>query len=176
MAAQRDGGGGGGGGGGGVRLLIVQCSADHVGLISPAEDAGVAVHELPLEDRSHPPQLEKPELAAALAAIERARAEGADVLVSCKVGVSRSTGVVLAHLMEGGERLTLREAWLLDCGARPMACPNPGFVEQLMRREVRLRGERSSLPPEALVGHPLFVYTYDSEQDGMRRLRNAGGW
>ena len=160
---------------GGTRLLIVQCSNEHRGRIPADTGAGLWVLELPLLDRSDT-LLDTRDVEDALAAMEKARTAGVDVLVSCKVGVSRSTSVVLAHLMGGAERLTLRAAWTLDHDARPIACPNPGFVEQLMRREVRLRGPPSSVPPEALVGHPLFEYTYDSPEDGMLRLRIAGGW
>jgi hypothetical protein len=165
--------------GGAPALLIVQCSDDHVGQIRGAA-ARVEVLELPLRDASHPPQLETADPAAplnrALARMEAARAAGVDVLVNCKVGVSRSTGVLLAHLMEGAERLSLRAAWAADRAARAIACPNPGFAAQLMRREVRLRGGRSSIPPRAMLAHPVFVYTFDTELEGERYYQEAGGW
>jgi predicted protein tyrosine phosphatase len=166
--------------GGGARLLIVQCSDDHVGAIASADTKRVRVIELPLRDVSHPPQLETADPGAplnrALADMETARAEGWDVLVNCKVGVSRSTSVLLAHLMEGSEGLSLRAAWDVDHAARPIACPNPGFVAQLMRREVRLRGAPSTVIPRALADHPVFVYTFDSEREGVRYYELAGGF
>jgi hypothetical protein len=84
--------------------------------------------------------------------IEKVRAAGKRVLVHCAAGISRSVTVVVAHLiLANGMRVHLH-SWVVsrrsrfdagwDCDraldwvqfCRPIACPNPGFVEQL--REV----------------------------------------
>lgn len=52
------------------------------------------------------------------------------VLVHCNAGVSRAAAVVIGFLMNS-ERLSFARAFALVKNARPAACPNPGFMEQL---------------------------------------------
>ncbi|CAF1050269.1 unnamed protein product [Adineta steineri] len=54
------------------------------------------------------------------------------------MGISRSSSIVLAYLMKYHHD-TLMEAhdFLLD--RRPISCPNPGFLLQLIRYEKKLR-------------------------------------
>lgn len=52
------------------------------------------------------------------------------VLVHCNAGVSRAAAVVIGFLMNS-ERLSFARAFSLVKNARPVACPNPGFMEQL---------------------------------------------
>lgn len=52
------------------------------------------------------------------------------VLVHCNAGVSRAAAVVTGFLMNS-ERLSFASAFSLVKSARPAACPNSGFVEQL---------------------------------------------
>ncbi len=67
----------------------------------------------------------------------------AGCLVVCAAGVSRSCALVAAHLMLR-EEASLREALGRVRAARPVARPNRGFLEQLLRLELRLRGRRSA--------------------------------
>jgi hypothetical protein len=80
------------------------------------------------------------------------------VLVHCYEGKSRSVALLLAHLM-------ISRGWTLAAAlqhikeVRPCACPNAGFMVQLMALDRRLHGgvcslQRSELPrakPEARV-------------------------
>ncbi|KAM6259153.1 dual specificity protein phosphatase 19 isoform 2-T2 [Spheniscus humboldti] len=52
------------------------------------------------------------------------------VLVHCNAGVSRAAAVVIGFLMNS-ERLSFARAFSVVKNARPAACPNPGFMEQL---------------------------------------------
>ncbi|MBN3300216.1 dual specificity protein phosphatase 19 [Amia ocellicauda] len=62
--------------------------------------------------------------------IEQAKTENGVVLVHCNAGVSRSASVVIGYLMSS-EFLSFEDAFALVKSARPAACPNPGFMEQL---------------------------------------------
>lgn len=63
-------------------------------------------------------------------------------LVHCNAGVSRSAALCMVYLMKY-QSVSLREAhtWIKKC--RPMARPNNGFWEQLIRYESGLRGSAS---------------------------------
>eukprot|EP00668_Euglena_longa_P009562 GGOE01011558.1.p1 GENE.GGOE01011558.1~~GGOE01011558.1.p1 ORF type:complete len:304 (+),score=95.76 GGOE01011558.1:39-950(+) len=61
------------------------------------------------------------------------------VLVHCHAGVSRSSTIIIAHLMLSG-RLSLREAYTRVKQARPIIEPNTGFLNQLRHLEVRIHG------------------------------------
>ena len=63
----------------------------------------------------------------------------AKVLVQCKAGISRSSTVVAAYLMQE-QRMSLRAGLALIIQKRGQACPNPGFLEQLKEMEVELFG------------------------------------
>lgn len=56
--------------------------------------------------------------------------KGGVVLVHCNAGVSRAAAVVIGFLMNS-EGLSFARAFSLVKNARPAACPNPGFMEQL---------------------------------------------
>lgn len=62
--------------------------------------------------------------------IEKAKIQGGVVLVHCNAGVSRAAAVVIGFLMNS-EGLSFARAFSLVKNARPAACPNPGFMEQL---------------------------------------------
>ncbi|PKK29600.1 dual specificity phosphatase 19 [Columba livia] len=62
--------------------------------------------------------------------IEEAKIQDGVVLVHCNAGVSRAAAVVTGFLMNS-ERLSFASAFSLVKSARPAACPNPGFMEQL---------------------------------------------
>jgi len=76
--------------------------------------------------------------------IREAREAGGAVLVHCIRGVSRSSALVCAFLVEDGG-LSAAEALAVVQRARPVAKPRTGFREQLRRFEVELRrGRRPS--------------------------------
>ncbi|XP_071602899.1 dual specificity protein phosphatase 19 [Heliangelus exortis] len=62
--------------------------------------------------------------------IEKAKLQDGVVLVHCNAGVSRAAAVVIGFLMNS-EGLSFARAYSLVKNARPAACPNPGFMEQL---------------------------------------------
>ena len=61
----------------------------------------------------------------------------AKVLVHCKAGISRSSTIVTAYLMQE-QRMSLRAGLGLVIRKREQARPNPGFLEQLKEMEVEL--------------------------------------
>jgi atypical dual specificity phosphatase len=63
----------------------------------------------------------------------------ARVLVHCKAGISRSSTVVTAYLMQE-QGMSLRAGLGLIIQKRGQAYPNPGFLEQLKEMEVQLFG------------------------------------
>jgi atypical dual specificity phosphatase len=63
----------------------------------------------------------------------------AKVLVHCKAGISRSSTVVTAYLMQE-QRMSLRASLALIIQKREQAYPNPGFLEQLKELEMELFG------------------------------------
>ncbi|KAK6485032.1 dual specificity protein phosphatase 19-like [Huso huso] len=64
--------------------------------------------------------------------IEKAKAQNGVVLVHCNAGVSRSASIVIGYLMST-EYLHFDDAFSLVKNARPVICPNPGFMEQLRK-------------------------------------------
>eukprot|EP01059_Diplonema_ambulator_P010889 TRINITY_DN2090_c0_g1_i1.p1 TRINITY_DN2090_c0_g1~~TRINITY_DN2090_c0_g1_i1.p1 ORF type:complete len:433 (+),score=123.39 TRINITY_DN2090_c0_g1_i1:55-1353(+) len=71
--------------------------------------------------------------------IEKARTDGARVLVHCFAGLSRSVTLVCAYLMKK-HKMTFKEAITFVKKARPNANPNQGFRNQLMAYEKKLFG------------------------------------
>ena len=68
-----------------------------------------------------------------------ASSPNAKVLVHCKAGISRSSTVVAAYLMQ--ERgMSLRAGLALIIQKREQAYPNPGFLEQLKEMEMEIFG------------------------------------
>ena len=62
--------------------------------------------------------------------ITNARRDGGVVYVHCEAGISRSTTIVMGHLMLG-MGMSFEEALELVQFDRPIAVPNPGFCAQL---------------------------------------------
>ncbi|CAD8182338.1 unnamed protein product [Paramecium octaurelia] len=66
-----------------------------------------------------------------------------NVLVHCMAGKSRSATIVLAYLMFSQD-WTLQEALIYLKSVRPLVCPNPGFIRQLLKYEEKLFGKVKS--------------------------------
>ena len=152
--------------------LIVQASIDVEGRVEPSlkgMKSKPRVIELGLNDR--PDQILAPVLDRILPEIAAARAHGINVLVNCTVGMSRSTAILLAHMMDPkGEDMTLLQAWLHIKHRRPLVLPNIGFLVQLMKYEKKIRGS-SSVPIELVQRHPAAIHTIDNMNNYISALR-----
>jgi protein-tyrosine phosphatase len=84
--------------------------------------------------------------------IQRAIADGGNILVHCLAGVSRSATIVAAYLMKV-DGLGLDEALQHIRKRRPLINPNPGFISQL-----RQYGEGIK-PAEVLERRPQRRFT-----------------
>ena len=73
----------------------------------------------------------------------------ARLLVHCHLGISRSTTIVLAYLMKTYSA-TLTDALKFLRHRRPIVCPNPGFVQQLIRFEIELFSRAYSNPNDPI--------------------------
>ncbi|MBA0801136.1 hypothetical protein Gohar_011519 [Gossypium harknessii] len=71
--------------------------------------------------------------------IDEAKREGGGVLVHCFVGKSRSVTIVVAYLMKK-HGMSLSQALEHVRSKRPLASPNPGFIQQLKEFEKSLQG------------------------------------
>ncbi|XP_037696744.1 protein phosphatase Slingshot homolog 3 isoform X2 [Choloepus didactylus] len=83
--------------------------------------------------------------------IEAARAQGTQVLVHCKMGVSRSAATVAAYAMKQ-YGWTLEQALRHVQELRPIARPNPGFLRQLQTYQGILTASRQSQVWEQKAG------------------------
>jgi len=71
-----------------------------------------------------------------------ARNDGVNVLVNCTVGISRSSSIVLMHLMDPrGENMPLLDALRFLKMKRPVIFPSIRLLQELMAYERELRGE-----------------------------------
>jgi protein-tyrosine phosphatase len=66
------------------------------------------------------------------------------VLVHCFAGKSRASTITLSYMMTE-MHLNLKESFEHLKNKRPIACPNIGFVMQLMGHEKKVFGYNSSL-------------------------------
>ena len=84
------------------------------------------------------------------------RNEGSNILVNCSVGMSRSTAVVLMHLMDPrAENMDLLDAWRFLKYKRPVIFPNYGFIQKLRAYEQRIRGT-NTVSDELIAKHSLY--------------------
>uniref|UniRef100_A0A0R3RZ42 Dual specificity protein phosphatase 19 n=1 Tax=Elaeophora elaphi TaxID=1147741 RepID=A0A0R3RZ42_9BILA len=67
---------------------------------------------------------------------------GGNVLVHCNAGVSRSPTIVLSYIMRYN-KMTLQEA-LEHVNSIRKVNPNPGFIQQLLRYEMKLQCENDA--------------------------------
>ena len=104
-----------------------------------------------------------------LALMRTVRNDGRSVLVNCSVGVSRSTSVVLMHLMDPeGENMPLLDAFRFLKMKRPIVIPNYGLLRELMAFEQRTRGGSTTISQAVLKLHPEAKF-----QGGSKRRRNT---
>lgn len=64
--------------------------------------------------------------------IDKNRQAGNNVLVHCRAGISRSSTIVIAYLIQK-DRLSFEDALQLVRSSRPIVMPNKGFVKQLKK-------------------------------------------
>lgn len=100
------------------------------------------MHYLKLKLEDSRKQDIRPVFEQAFATIDHARSTGGRVLVHCVAGVSRSATLVLAYLV-CRERMWLRDAIRFVRQRRYVIKPNTGFLQQLARFEVEVKGASS---------------------------------
>jgi len=93
--------------------------------------------------------------------ISRAEDSGGRVLVHCISGVSRSTTLVLMHLMQK-HRIILKNAYAYVHSCRPWVSPNEGFRLQLARMEIMMWGSSSVAAPGS--GAAWNFYNWNNEK------------
>jgi len=74
---------------------------------------------------------------------------GANVLIHCSKGISRSVSVFIGWLMKM-EKLTLRQSFFYVQAKRSVADPNSNFMRQLMTFELNLFNQPSLTPDDLL--------------------------
>ncbi|BGP06647.1 tyrosine/serine/threonine protein phosphatase pps1 [Rhodotorula toruloides] len=124
----------------------------------------------------------RPCIDEALAFITQARDQGGKILVHCKVGVSRSASIVIAHLMHD-VGLDLASAYLVTRSRRLnlLVQPNLPFMaalhafegELLEQREQQLAARRNSAASASSVGSKS-LYDEDDLVDSVQNLGRAG--
>lgn len=77
------------------------------------------------------------------------------VLVNCAAGISRSSTIVIAYIMQY-YRLTLEQAFKAVRSKRNQICPNKNFMKHLLEYELALFGKNSLTYNECIK---LFYYT-----------------
>jgi predicted protein tyrosine phosphatase len=104
-----------------------------------------------------------------LALMRTVRNDGRSVLVNCSVGVSRSTSVVLMHLMDPeGENMSLLDAFRFLKMKRPIVIPNYGLLHELIAFEKRTRGGSTTISQAVLKLHPEAKF-----QGGAKRTKKT---
>eukprot|EP00906_Rhabdomonas_costata_P015157 RCo021787 len=94
------------------------------------ENSNIAVMHVHWEDTPTQRICPSPEMDAALAWVDSIRAAGQQVLINCRMGISRSSSMVIAYLIQRMGH-TYDSALELVRSKRPMVNPNPGFEQQL---------------------------------------------
>lgn len=113
---------------------------------APQGSWGPAYHRCELVDSSRAEGEFEQALAATFAFIDAAlaaeRGKGGAVLIHCCAGRSRGPAVMTAYLIHR-YRWSLDKAYTFVCQARPVVCPNRGFLSALLKLEKRLLGANS---------------------------------
>jgi dual specificity phosphatase 3 len=119
-----------------------------------------AVQYLPIDVWDTPEEQICLHFPAVNAVVASAAAVSGRVLVHCRAGWSRSPSLVLAYLMQaggkGGAPMSLANALRIVLRERPMACPNPGFRDQLRGYDL-LRHAEAANPPDVLADDAAFM-------------------
>ncbi|XP_063789387.1 dual specificity protein phosphatase 19 isoform X2 [Pseudophryne corroboree] len=76
--------------------------------------------------------------------IEQAKKEDGVLLVHCNAGVSRAPAIMIGYLMYS-EKLNFARAFSIVKNARPSACPNLGFMEQLHKYQDCIRRQTDGI-------------------------------
>ncbi|ELR19218.1 dual specificity phosphatase, catalytic domain containing protein [Acanthamoeba castellanii str. Neff] len=115
-------------------------------MAAPQGSWGPAYHRCELLDSSRAEGEFEQALAATFAFIDAAlaaeRGKGGAVLIHCCAGRSRGPAVMTAYLIHR-YRWSLDKAYTFVCQARPVVCPNRGFLSALLKLEKRLLGANS---------------------------------
>jgi predicted protein tyrosine phosphatase len=82
--------------------------------------------------------------------------QGGKVYVHCQRGVSRSAAVCAAYLM-WKLKMTQEDALQAVAEARPVICPNRGFLSQLKQFELKLSASRRRAPSPQIIQRKAFV-------------------
>lgn len=98
--------------------------------------------------------------------IHEITSSGGEVLVHCKMGVSRSCTAVLGYLMEY-EKMTLFDSYQLVRSKRPTVRPNDGFWKQLIELEKELFDGKSSVSFITLRNSYSVPSVYEKEFENM---------
>lgn len=124
---------------GGKTASSTQVAGDQADAWSP-----VAYHRCELVDSSRSDAAFEEALDHVFAFVDSAMTTGSDgvVLIHCCAGRSRAPAVMMAYLMYRYS-WPLEKAHALVCRARPVVCPNRGFLLVLLRLEKRLLGTNS---------------------------------
>jgi hypothetical protein len=136
--------------------------------------SGIAVQHVPLDDHVGQPLL--PTIDGALQYLHSCVASGQPILVNCQMGVSRSTSVVMAYLIQY-HGMSYEEAYGVVVAGRPMAYPNPSFDQQLRHLAMSTgKGHPGGPPPDVALGymHPHAAMYADHEAP--YRQRGSYGW
>ena len=121
-------------------------------------DSGSCIHAekyLKIELNDHSDELISKEFNQAFAFINQAQAAKEGILVHCRRGISRSTTIVIAYLMnkEAGKK-SFNEAYKEVLEKRPCINPNLGFVINLERYEQQLQCRQDvNLPSVKELNH-----------------------
>lgn len=83
----------------------------------------------------------------AIAFIDEAKANNAKVLVHCAAGISRSSTIVIAYLMQSNN-MNLKKAYEYVYAKRYTIRPNPGFFSQLIEFDIQLYSQASMSPKD----------------------------
>eukprot|EP00906_Rhabdomonas_costata_P015158 RCo021788 len=94
------------------------------------QQANIAVKHIHWDDADDQKICPSPEMDEGLAWIDQILASGQQVLINCRMGISRSSSMVIAYLIHR-KGYTYDSALSLVRSKRPIANPNPGFEQQL---------------------------------------------
>ena len=138
----------------------------------------IEVLELHMEDMVH--FRIEPIITLCLPIIAKIRSQGGSVIINCAAGRSRSATIILYTLIDsisnGGEGMSLLDAIHLVRYKRPRACPNLGFITQLMNYETILKGN-CTIPVSTLRYHfdakLLFDTLKEAEEYGLSAIERG---